>query len=447
MKRRTIALVVAALFAASACGPRGGATQATAGPTGPAGSPGAPTQAVELSGDLSVWTFPQGDDEKAIKTYGQEFEKLHPKVKVKVLTVAEGDPYAQKINTSLQAKNPPDIAIIEDRSWMQSGKVVKLDDHFRQWGIDLADFNPGGMARVSPTGKIEGGVYAIGDYLGGNILVYNKKLFDDAGVAHPPSDRSLTIQEYADICRKLGKPNADPNKTIYGCAMPFDAPSIQGKNVWGEEGRQILGNVNSPEMVEAYNVGSALIRDKFAPSTDVLDAATEAARFARGQLAITWSDFVETATYTESGVDFGIAPYFVVKEGDSFVDTYTAPWGTFTDSKNKAAALEFLRFLATEGQRLRMTISPDPPLSTKVAEEAEYGKDDPVKKAFLDVLQFAQPQPFVPPGVEAWDPAEVMRLMTVEGQTDAKPILDAQATKAQTELDQAWERWDKLGGG
>jgi hypothetical protein len=35
-----------------------------------------------------------------------------------------------------------------------------------------------------------------------------------------------------------------------------------------------------------------------------------------------------------------------------------------------------------------------------------------------------------------------MRLLTIEGQTDAQAILDEMAAASQQELDAAWERWD-----
>ena len=51
----------------------------------------------------------------------------------------------------------------------------------------------------------------------------------------------------------------------------------------------------------------------------------------------------------------------------------------------------------------------------------------------------------MPPGVEAWDPAEVLRQLTIGKQTDAKPILDKMAAATQTELDRVWTEWEKLG--
>jgi multiple sugar transport system substrate-binding protein len=433
---------------AIACGPRGGVTNppATSAPAASLAPGQSATPAPELSGTLDVWTLPQGDDEKPIKAYGKAFETAHPKVKFKLLVIGE-DTYVTKINTALQAKAPPDVAAMEDRTWMAADKVVKLTDKLTEWGVDVADFNPGGIGRATPKGTVESGVYAVGDFLGGNVLVYNKALFDAAGVPYPAADKSLTIAQYADICRKLTQPNTDRNKTVYGCSMPAWGPSIQAKDLFGADGRTTDGNMNGPAVVSAYETAASILRDKLAPSDQILEAAAESDLFAAGRLAITWTDFTETPKYVANAINFGIAPFFVIHDGENFVETWTAPWGTFTDSKDQAVALEFLRFIATDAQRIRTQVSVDPPLSMKVATEVGYGKDDAVKAEYLAVLNAAaKPQVFVPPGVEAFDPAELLRLLVDEKRTDAKAILDDQAARSQKELDKLWARWDKLGG-
>jgi multiple sugar transport system substrate-binding protein len=443
-------LAVAAIglaFVVGGClGGRPGQSQGGGATSGTGAGPSAPAVG-KATGEITLWTYPQGDEESSLKAYKKAFEEQNPDAKVKILVIPEGDPYSQKINTALRAGKPPDVAIIEDRAWMKSGQVVELTPYFDGWGVEVADFNPGGLARATIDGDVSGPIYAVGDYLGGNILVYNKRLFDAAGVAHPPKDRSLTIQEYADICRKIGKPSSDPATVVYGCSMPEWSIGIQVKDVFGPDGRKAEGNLNSPEMVEAFELGSALIRDRLAPGPSALETLSESDFFAQGRIGITWTDFTEVGKYEEQDISFGLAPFFVIKEGESFVDTWTAAWGTFKKSSNGPAALAFLRFIATDAQQIRLTASEDPPLSTKVAAEANYGEGDPVKQEYLEVLQFAKPQVFVPPGVDAWDPLEVLRLMTIEKQTDAKPILDDQAKKTQKELDETWADWERLGAG
>jgi len=412
------------------------ADEATDEPLPPVGEPGT----------LSVWTYLAPDD-PSVAAYIEQFQKQNPEIKVKYTAFPE-DNYQDKIRTALQAKSPPDIAIIEDRAWMKAGLVEELSTHYKAWGVDPKDFNPGGMARAAPEGDISDGVYAVGDFLGGNIIFYNKGMFDQAGIPYPRSDRSLTYQEYADICRKLGKPDPDPTKTIYGCSMPEWGFGIYSKWIYGDDGRTATGNLNSPAAVEAWNIGAALVRDKYAPNANILEtlAAGESDLFAQGKLGMTWSDFTEASKYTAQNIKFGMMPFYVWEGSESFVDTWTTPWGTFKDSKNKDAALKFLQFIATDAQRIRVETSSDPPLSTKVATELNYGQGDPVKQDYLKVLQQAKRQIFIPPLPEgAWDPVEIYRRMTAEGETDAKPLLDEAATTTQPLLDQAWQEWEKLG--
>lgn len=449
---RGIALTLMLSLVVVGCGGRGRSDNQSSPPAAgqsggqaPSGS-GAVTSQAPVTGDITVWTFPQGDKEKSLKAYKAAFEKANPGANLKILVIAEGDPYSQKIRTGLRAKNPPDVAILEDRAWMKSGEVVELTPYYPQWGVDVKDFSPGALGRATLEGDPSKGVFGIGDFLGGNVIFYNKKLFDAAKVPYPPVDKSLNVTEYVDICRKLAKPDPNPAKIVYGCSFPEWGPGIQARDVFGDDGHKAMGNMNSPEMVQAFNLGSALLRDKMAPTGTALEAASESDLFAQGRIAMTWSDFTEAAKYKENKIDFGLTPFFVIKQGDTFADTFTAPWGTFKNSKNKEGALAFLRFLATEAQKIRLQTSSDPPLSQKVAEQGGYGKDDPVKEQYLAVLKAAaKPQVFVPPGVDSWDPAEVMRKMTVEGKTDSKPLLDDIAAKAQKELDVAWPRWDKLG--
>ncbi len=389
---------------------------------------------------ISVWMFPQGDDEVAIRAMEAAFEEGNPGKDVEIVVYPEEE-YVTKVNTALVAGNPPDVAIIESDDWMKAGYVVELTDRLAEWGVSVDDFNAGGFSRGALENDPANGVYGVGTFLGGNVLVYNKAIFDEAGVPHPPLEDSMTFQEYADVCRQLAQPNEDPATNVYGCSMPADI-AFGFYPIYGEDGRTAEGNMNSPELAEAFEIGAALINEGLAPSSSVLDTIGESDLFAQGQSAMTWSDFTAVATYQEAEIDFGMAPFFVVEGQEDFVDTWTAPWGTFTESPHPEEALEFLQFMATDAQEIQMTVTPDPPLSTVVAEEAGYGQDDPIQQAFLTALANARPLPFAPPGEENWDPVEVMRLLTIEGQTDAQAILDDMAAAAQQRLDEVWARWD-----
>jgi len=437
--RRCVAgLLVLALLAG--CGSRPGTVTPGPSSSGPVAS-GTPAP---VTGTITVWTIAQGDEEVPLKAYEKAFEAANPGADVEIVVVPE-EGYPPRMTTALQAGNPPDVALLEPdiAATMKAGRWVDLRPHLAAWGVDPADFNPGGLARGMIENDPSKGIYAIGDFLAGNVLVYNRELYADAGQELPPSDRSLTYQEYDATCRAVGRPDADPARAVYGCTVPDFG--FLFSPVFGEGGRKAVGYMNSPAVVEAFEIGAALINDGYAPGSGLLDTIGESDLFAEGQIALTWTDFTEVEKYQENGIDFGMAPFYVIEGQPDYVDVFTAAWGTFRQAKNPAGGLAFIHFIATEAQRIRPTVTPDPPLSARVATEAGYGKDDPIKQQYLEVLGLAPPPSFIPPGVDAWDPAEVMRLLTIEGRTDAQAILDQMAAKSQVELDEAWRRWESLG--
>jgi multiple sugar transport system substrate-binding protein len=275
--------------------------------------------------------------------------------------------------------------------------------------------------------------------------VFNKDLFDEAGADYPPTDRSLTWPEYAELCRQVAQPNEDPSKAVYCGSAPDWGFGIYSKWLFGPDGRRVLGNLNSEEHIEAWNVGTALVRDKIAPG-QILGTITEQDLFTQKGTAMAWTDFTFIQDYEAAGIDFGIVPSPVHTGSATFVDTWTTSWGTFTESKQHHAALTFLQFMGTEAQRIRPEVSADPPLSTKVAREVNYGAGDPIKQEYLRVLEAgAKTQVLVPPMPEgAWEPAELYNKMTVQGETEAGPLLDAEAKKTQPILDRAWKDWEAL---
>ncbi len=440
---------ILALLTVVGCGGR--PTAETKAPTVPGSADPLPGSAAPGSGEgqpvagtITVWTIAQGDDEVPIKAYEKAFEAQNPDADVKIIVVPE-EAYPPKITTSLQAGNVPDVALLEPdiAATMKAGRWVDLTPHLGAWGVNPADFNQGGLARGLIEADPSKGIYAIGDFLAGNILVHNAKLFAAANVQPPPVDRSLTYQEYDQICRAIGRPDRNPAAAIFGCSVPDWG--FLFSPVFGPDGRQALGHMNSPQVVEAFQIGAALINDGFAPGAGLLDTLGESDLFAQGRIGLTWTDFTEVDKYRENGIEFGLSPFYVLEGQPDYVDVFTAAWGAMRDSPNPEGALAFIRFIATDAQRIRTEVSPDPPLSSTVAAEVRYGEGDPIKQQYLEVLDNAPLPGFVPPGVDAWDPAEVMRLLTVEGRTDAQAILDKMAAASHVELDRAWEQWESLG--
>lgn len=456
MKRISKLLLTLAAVLVSACGttasPPSAPATSNVAPTTASSQEAAPTTAsAQATGKtvLSVWTYLAADD-PIMAAYEREFEAKHPTIDIQHTAVPEDD-YQVKVETALAAKDVPDIAFIENRAWMKAGTVVDLTESMKTWGVDPKDFNSGGLARL--TWDVSKGIYGVGDFLGGNVIFYNKGLFDQAKIPYPDPTKSLTTAEFADLCRKLAKPNPDPAQAIWGCSMPEWGLRINAAWVFGKDGRTAKGNLNSAAMKESYTLATKLDADGIAAGAAVVGdgsgggaLGSESDLFAQGKLAMTWSDFTEATKYKENNIQFGIMPFFVPAGAGPFVDVWTSPWGTFKDSKHQAEALEFLHFIATDAQYLRAKISSDPPLSTKVASEINWGKGDSVTEQYLQALSVAPGQPFVPPVPEGAIPWEDVWAQMLENPgSDVSPLLDDLATQSQTALDQAWKDWDALG--
>jgi multiple sugar transport system substrate-binding protein len=277
-------------------------------------------------------------------------------------------------------------------------------------------------------------------------------VFDAAGVPYPSAAESMTWPEFDAACRAVGQPDRNPMRAVYGCSVQDWGFDIWSVWAWGEDGRTVLGNLNSDAMVQGWDLGTALIRDGYAPSASIEESLPGGLSdlFAQGKMAMVWSDFTERAKFEAAGIEFGLAPFVVIEGSESFVDTWTTPWGTFTASQHPEEALRFLEFMATDAQVIRAETSADPPLSMAVAEEIAWGQGDPITQEYLTVLQQGKAQVFVPDtliplGLFPHTEDEIYRRLTTGGETDARAILDEQAAATQPALDAAWEEWERLG--
>src|SRR5690349_11858728 len=78
--------------------------------------------------ELSVWSY-LDPDAPSVKAYIERFQADNPGVVVKYTAFPEDD-YQDKVRTALSAGSPPDIAVIEDKQWMQAGLVTELSPYF-----------------------------------------------------------------------------------------------------------------------------------------------------------------------------------------------------------------------------------------------------------------------------------------------------------------------------
>jgi multiple sugar transport system substrate-binding protein len=198
-RRGTLAVLLAALTvgasALAGCG-----TDASSGGSGSA-----------ASGPIQIWEGYTGAEATEFAHLVSEYEAQHPGQKVSPLYV-NNDDTLQKVLTAVKGGSPPDIAYLYG-SWAPNvaeiPQVVNLTQVVQKSGVDWNDFFVGERDVATVNGKVVG-IPALVDNL---AVVYNKKLFAQAGLPVPSAD--WTWSQFVADAQKLTDPAAKQYGTVY----------------------------------------------------------------------------------------------------------------------------------------------------------------------------------------------------------------------------------------
>ncbi len=137
------------------------------------------------SGTITYFTFSAAPDHlKDLDAIKAAFERENPNIKVEVRTAAYAD-YFTALQTQIAGNNAPDTFELNYENfytYARNGALLALDDQAKKDTSYSADrVYPKALAAFQSDGK----QYAMPATFSDVVLYYNKKLFDDAGVAYP----------------------------------------------------------------------------------------------------------------------------------------------------------------------------------------------------------------------------------------------------------------------
>jgi multiple sugar transport system substrate-binding protein len=198
-RRGTLAVLLAALTATgvalAGCGTDangGGSSSAAAGP-------------------IQIWEGYTGAEATEFAHLVSEYEAEHPGQKVSPLYV-NNDDTLQKVLTAVKGGSPPDIAYLYG-SWAPNvaeiPQVVNLTQVVQRSGVDWNDFFVGERDVATVNGKVIG-IPALVDNL---AVVYNKKLFAQAGLPVPSAN--WTWSQFVADAQKLTNASTKQYGTAY----------------------------------------------------------------------------------------------------------------------------------------------------------------------------------------------------------------------------------------
>ena len=181
-----IAAATGALLAVAALSACSGSSEDPAD-TASAGSPSASYNSTARV-TITIWHGQTADAEKAITDLAAKYHSLHPNVTVVVQPGASNtDDLKQKIAAGFVSGDYPDASYVYG-SWAgelgQSGKMLDLTSWVQEPQVGWSDFPEASRATATVGGKVIG----FPAILGNLAVIYNKALFDKAGLPYPTPD-------------------------------------------------------------------------------------------------------------------------------------------------------------------------------------------------------------------------------------------------------------------
>jgi multiple sugar transport system substrate-binding protein len=197
---RRVALALAAVLATTGLAACGGGS-----------STGATELDTEAPVTLTWWTGQTESAHELLQGLAKEFTKLHPNVKINAEPGASStDDLLQKVSAGFAGGNYPDITYAFG-SWASqlegSGHTLDFTDQVKDPAVKWDELPAAARATAQPSGQKTIGFPALVDNIS---LLYNKTVFDAAGVDYPTADWSW--DDLRDAAKKL----TDSTTQTYG---------------------------------------------------------------------------------------------------------------------------------------------------------------------------------------------------------------------------------------
>jgi multiple sugar transport system substrate-binding protein len=350
--------------------------------------------------EIKFWHGQTQGPAKLLQDMVDEFNRTHPNIKVsKDFGGVNSDRMLQKVTAGLQAGSYPDVAYIygsDLANLAKSDKLVDLTD--KKADIDWDKFFPAAQEAAT----VDGRVRAFPALIDNLAVVYNKKIFDDAGEPYPEDD--WTWDDFRAAAAKLN----DSDKGIAGFAWPGTGdedttwrywPLLwqQGGDILAEDGESV--GFDTPEGEAALQQ----IADMAGDGSIYIDNTAGSERmqqlFTSGKMAMQIAGPWALPEYVDGKIDYGVAPL------PSFGGEHTTiagpdTWAIFDNGEAKSeAAIEFVSWLTAPKQQIRwLSEAGSLPTRTDMADlptYPDYEKSLPELDKFVDNLELARIRPTV----------------------------------------------------
>ncbi|WP_369374533.1 extracellular solute-binding protein [Streptomyces sp. cg36] len=145
---------------------------------------------------VTVWLMKDSASDDFVQRFTREFQREHPSIKLDV-RVQEWTGIGPKVSAALKTGEAPDVIEVGNTQVAQyaaSGGLLDLTlESLRDWGSK--DWLPG----LAQPGNVDGVQYGIPWYAANRVVIYNKDLFEAAGLTKAPRTRSEWLSDTAEL--------------------------------------------------------------------------------------------------------------------------------------------------------------------------------------------------------------------------------------------------------
>jgi multiple sugar transport system substrate-binding protein len=313
------------------------------------------TAPTKLTGTVSLWHFFTDREATVIQSVVNDFEKLHPGVKV-VVHPGQDD---TKLQQAISAGNNVDVGLSYSTdivgAFCNSGAFRDLTPYIKRDKVDVSDLTPVTKSYTEFKDKRCAMPALSDDY----ALYYNTGLLSAAGISSPPK----TLSELETDALKLTTYNADgsiktlgfdPVMGFYENAAAHYAPAAGAK--WlGSDGKSLIGS--DPAWQELIKWQTAFVQKIGYAKLKAFDAAAGQEfsadnAFQKGKLAMNMDGEWRTAFIADQAKNlrYATSPF---PTADDHTDLYGGGYitgniaGIAKGSKNPELAWALLKYLTT----------------------------------------------------------------------------------------------------
>ncbi|MEU7166947.1 extracellular solute-binding protein [Streptomyces morookaense] len=275
---------------------------------------------------LTVWFMDGSNPPGWTKSVQAEFEqKTGAKLDIQV---QKWDGIQQKLTTALSESAPPDVVEVGNTQtsfYAQTGGIADLGDLKKEIGADWTD-------SLNKPSVFEGKQYAAPWYAASRVVIYNKKIWADAGITDTPKTRAEFFKDL-DAIQKKGdaEPLYLPGQNWYF----FDGLTIgTGADLVKKDGSKYVSNLGDPKVAKAMDIYKQYQAFSKAPKDKDEATPQQADVFAKGKtgafIGMGWE--AATAIKANPEIEKQIG-YFTIPG-----ETADKPEGVFLGGSNLAVA-------------------------------------------------------------------------------------------------------------